>query len=183
MWHTTHGPGGGQRCRYPCPGRLVTFAHPATFGAEPPPCRGAPLLGVGDRLPAAWTPRFHSVRGFLETSRLAQADAATAQGPGDQTLPARFDGRPRRRRRPVSGGSSDGTSIPLCRGPRPNDMKLDGAPTLPTTPTRFPGVDAASYMREPHHRQGFAGERDFLWSCPYPLSAVSYRAPPGMSGH
>jgi len=72
---------------------------------------------------------YYSVEGFLEPSRLSQADAVSGQASVIKTLPARFDAS-RDVVEQFQAASSDGTMIPYFVV-HPKDMKLDGSnPTL-----------------------------------------------------
>ncbi len=110
-------------------GGLVTFAHAgdlwnrATLPVAPN--SSVQVIAASDLDNTI----YYGVEGFLEPSRLSQADAATAQAQVIKTLPARFDAS-RDAVDQFEAASSDGTMIPYFVV-HPKDMKLDGSnPTL-----------------------------------------------------
>jgi prolyl oligopeptidase len=110
-------------------GGLLTFAHAGeqwTRGGLPV----APNSSVGVITASDLdNSLYYSVEGFLEPSRLSQADAATGQSSVVKTLPARFDAS-RDVVEQFETASSDGTMVPYFVV-HPKDMKLDGSnPTL-----------------------------------------------------
>ncbi len=110
-------------------GGLVTFAHGGdlwTRGTLPvAPNSSVGIVSASDLDNSL----YYSVEGFLEPSRLSQADAASSQAQVIKTLPARFDAS-RDTVDQFEAVSSDGTMIPYFVV-HPKDMKLDGSnPTL-----------------------------------------------------
>ena len=106
-------------------GGLVTFAHGGDLWSRST-LPVAPNSSVGIVSASELdNSLYYSVEGFLEPSRLSQADAASGQAQVIKTLPARFDAS-RDTVDQFEAASSDGTMIPYFVV-HPKDMKLDGS--------------------------------------------------------
>ncbi len=110
-------------------GGLVTFAHGGDLWSRSTlPVAPNSSVGIVTASDLDNT-LYYSVEGFLEPSRLSQADSTTGQAQVVKTLPARFDAS-RDTIDQFEAASSDGAMIPYFVV-HPKDMKLDGSnPTL-----------------------------------------------------